>query len=143
MGKYIPVQTNHEIQGEVLVKRSDKTVTGLILPEIVYNVNRKLCCICIENHNSEPLDLQRGQTIGWVTSCIVTQKELGQRPEKHMENTQSIAGRINEADTGIGGASVENAEKAGWKADSLQTVVNRQSYETKEKKCQFICESFQ
>ena len=27
MGKYIPVQTNHEIQGDVLVEIGDKTVT--------------------------------------------------------------------------------------------------------------------
>ena len=64
---YIPVQTNLEILGDVLVKISDKTVTGLILPEIVYNVLRKLGCIFIENHNSESLDLQRGQTIEVVT----------------------------------------------------------------------------
>ena len=68
MGKYIPVQTNREIQGDVLVKISDKTVTGLILPEIVYNVKRKLNCIFIENHNSETLDLQGGQTIGFMRS---------------------------------------------------------------------------
>ena len=42
MGKYIPVQTNREIQGNFLVKINDKTVTGLILPEIVYIVKRKL-----------------------------------------------------------------------------------------------------
>ena len=81
MGKYIPVQTNREIQGDVLVKINDKTVTGLILPEIVYNVKRKLGCIFIENHNSETLDLQRGQTIGFVMSCVVMQEELGQQPE--------------------------------------------------------------
>ena len=63
MGKYIPVQTNLEIQGDVLVKINDKNVTGLILPEIVYNVKKKLGCIFTENHNSEPLDLQRGARI--------------------------------------------------------------------------------
>ena len=42
MGKYITVQTNHDIQGDVLVEISDKTVPGLILPEIVYKVKRKL-----------------------------------------------------------------------------------------------------
>ena len=42
MEKYIPVQTNHEIKGDFLVKMSDKTVTGLILPEIVYNIKKKL-----------------------------------------------------------------------------------------------------
>ena len=67
MGKYIPVQTSQEIQGDVLVETSDNTVTGLILPEIVYNVKRKIGCIFIENHNSVSLDLQRGQTIGVVT----------------------------------------------------------------------------
>ena len=45
MGRYIPVQTSHEIQGDVLVEIRDKTLTGLILPEIVYNVKKKLGCI--------------------------------------------------------------------------------------------------
>ena len=82
MGKYIPVQTNHEIQGDDLVEISDKTVMGLILQEIVHNIRKKLGCIFIENLNSEPLDFQRGQMIGFVTSCIVMQEELGQRLEK-------------------------------------------------------------
>ena len=62
------MQTNCEIQGDVLVEISDKTMTGLVLPEIVYNVKKKLGCIFIENPNSKPLDLQRGQRIGFVTS---------------------------------------------------------------------------
>ena len=33
MGKYIPVQTNREIQGDVLVEISKKTVPGLLLPK--------------------------------------------------------------------------------------------------------------
>ena len=99
MGKYIPVQTNREIQGDVLVEIRDKTVMGLILPEIVYSVKKKLGCIFIENHNSEPLDLQRGQTIGFVTSCILTQEEQGQRLEKCKENTQRVTGRINDTET--------------------------------------------
>ena len=78
MGKYIPVQTNREIQGDNLVEISNKTVTGLILPEIVYKVKRKIGFIFLENYNSESLDFQRGQTIGVVTSCVVTQEELGQ-----------------------------------------------------------------
>ena len=45
MGKYIPVQTSEEIQGDVLVETSDNTVTELILPEIIYNVKRKIGCI--------------------------------------------------------------------------------------------------
>ena len=115
MGKYIPVQTNLEIQGDILVEIRDKTMTGLILPEIVYNVKRKLGCIFIENHNSESLDLQRKQTMGVVMSCVVTQEELGQQPEKRKENMHSVAGQINDEDTCIGGPSVGNAEKAGWK----------------------------
>ena len=67
MGKYIPVQTNREIQGDVLVKISNKTVTGLVLPEIVYNFKKKLGCIFIENHNSESLDFQRGLKIEFLT----------------------------------------------------------------------------
>ena len=92
MPKYIPVQTNHEIKGDVLIEISDNTVTGLILPEIVYNVKKKLF---IENHNSEPLELKRGQTIGLVTSCVVTQAEQGQHQEKRKEDTNYVAGLNN------------------------------------------------
>ena len=116
-------------------------MTGLILPEIIYNVKKKLGCIFIENHNSEPLDLQRQQTIGFATSCVVTQEELGQRPEKHKENTQSVTGQMNDAETGIGSVSVENVEKAGWKADSVQSIENRQCYGTEEEKQKFIRQS--
>ena len=126
MGKYIFVQTNHKIQGDVLVKINNKTVTGLILPKIVYNIKRKFGCIFIENHNSETLDLQRGQTIGFVMSFIVIQEELGQQPEKHKENMHSVAGLINDSVTLIG-ASVGKVEKAGRKADSVQSIENKQT----------------
>ena len=46
MGKYIPVQTNRGVTGEVLIEISDKTVPGLILCEIVY-VKKKLGCIFV------------------------------------------------------------------------------------------------
>ena len=59
----------------------------------------------------------------------MTQAELGQRPEKLKEDTQSITGRINDTETRIGSNSVENAEKAGRKA-------------TEEEKWKFIRESF-
>ena len=49
MGKYIPVQTNPEIKGDVLIEISNKTVMVLILLEIVYNIKKKLVCIFIEN----------------------------------------------------------------------------------------------
>ena len=75
MGKYIPVQTNRGITGDVLIEINDKTVTGLILLEIVYNVKKKLGCIFKENHNSEQQELKRGQTIGLMTSCVVVQAE--------------------------------------------------------------------
>ena len=35
MGKYIPVQSNREITGEVLIEISNKTIPRLVLPEIV------------------------------------------------------------------------------------------------------------
>ena len=57
MGKFISVQTNREITGDVLIEISNITVTGLILLEIVYNDKKKLGCIFIVNHNSEPLEL--------------------------------------------------------------------------------------
>ena len=41
-----------------------------MLPEIVYNVKKKFGCIFVENHNPESLLLNRGQTLGLVTSCI-------------------------------------------------------------------------
>ena len=114
MGKYIPVQTNQEIHGDVKVETIDRTVTGLILPEIVYRVKRKLGCIFIENHNSTPLDLQRGQTIGCMNLCVVKQDEWGQQPELHRKITPSV----NDADTCVGGASRSDAEKAGRRCAS-------------------------
>ena len=75
MQKYIPVQTNCEITGEVLIEISDKTIPRLVLPEIVYNIKKTLSCNFVENHNSESMMLNRGQTIGLVTTCIVAQEE--------------------------------------------------------------------
>ena len=49
-------------------------------------------------------------------------------------------------ETHIGGASVGSAkkdQKAGWKAEFVQTIENRQSFETEEEKQKFIRESFQ
>ena len=60
MGKYIPVQTNRGVTGDVLIEISDKTIPRLVLPEIVYNFKKKLGCIFVENHNSEPLMLKIG-----------------------------------------------------------------------------------
>ena len=74
MGKYIPVQTNREITGEVLIEFSDKTTPGLVLPEIVYNIKKKLGCLFVENHNLEPMVLKRGRTVGLVMSCVVAQE---------------------------------------------------------------------
>ena len=42
-----------------------------------------------------------------------------------------------------GGAIVGDVEKAGWKADSVQSIENRKFYKTKEEKHQFVCKSFQ
>ena len=122
MGKYIHVQTNCGVTGDVLIEISNKTVSGLILHEIVYNVKKKLGCIFVENLNSKPLMLKRGPTIEIVTSCIVTKAEQGQPPEKRKEDTQSVTGWSNDTDSCIGGASVRNGEKAGWKVDSLYKI---------------------
>ena len=64
--------------------------------------------------------------IGQVTSCLVTQDEQGQLPEKHKEDTQSVTGQSNDMETRIGGTSGENTEKAG----SVQSTENRQFNET-------------
>ena len=61
MGKYIHVETIRRVKGDVLIEIGDKTMLGLILPEIVYNVKKKLGCIFVENHNSKPILLKRGQ----------------------------------------------------------------------------------
>ena len=61
----------------------------------------------------------------------------------HRENRPCVTERSNDAETRIGGASVRNAEKAGRKADSVQSLGNRQCYETEEEKRKFIRESFQ
>ena len=55
-----------------------KTIPGLVLPEIVYNVKKELGCIFVENQNPESMLLKRGQTIGLVISCIVTKEEQAQ-----------------------------------------------------------------
>ena len=76
----------------------------------------------------------------------MTQEELGQQLEKHKEDTQCVTWQSNCAETGIGGASVGNAkkvEKAGLKAEWVQTIENRKSYETEAEKRKFIRKSFQ
>ena len=88
-------------------------MNALILPGIVYNARKKLGCILIENHNAIPLDLQRGQTKWFLTSCVVKQEELGQWPGMCREATHGFTERINDEETYVGGASRSDAEKAG------------------------------
>ena len=107
------------------------------MPEIFNNVKKKLGCIFIENHNSELILLKRKQMIG-----LVAQAEQGQLLEKRKEDTQHIIGQNNVTESCIGRTSVGIVEKAGRKADSLQSIENRKFYETKGEKRQFICESF-
>ena len=81
-----------------------------------------------------------------VSSCVVTQEILGQHSEKCNESTQSVKEDSNSAETSIGGASVEDTEKvekAGQNIECVQTIENRQTYETEEEKRKFIKESFQ
>ena len=80
--------------------------------------------------------LKRGQTIGLVTSCVVTQAEQGQTPEMYKEDRQSVTGQSNDTDTHIGVARVGDVEKAGRKVDSVLSI------ETEGEKQQFIHESF-
>ena len=97
MGKYIPVQTNRGITGDVLIEISENTVTGLILPEIVYNFKKKLRCIFIKNHNSEPLKLKKGPAKGLVTSFVVRRSVRKIR--------KASQDRVMTQDTQIGGTS--------------------------------------
>ena len=69
--------------------------------------------------------LKRGQTIRLVTSCVVIQEEQGQAPVEHNDAMQSVTRMSNDMVTFIGGASVGAMEKAGWKADSVQSRENR------------------
>ena len=99
-------------------------------------------------------------------SCVVKQKEQGQRREMCKENMPGVTEGNNDMDTSIGGADVSDAEKAGRmpcitersndadtctggasmsyaeKAGSVQFIESRQCYETKEEKRKFIRESF-
>ena len=59
--------------------------------------------------------MKRRQTIGLVTSCLVTQDELGQTPGKGFYATQSVTERSKETESHTGGANVCDAEKAGPK----------------------------
>ena len=67
----------------------------------------------IENHNSKPLDLQQGQMIGCVTSCVVKCEEQGQQLEMSKNMTPGVTERSNDVGTSIGGAGVGYAGKAG------------------------------
>ena len=40
MGKYIPVQKNCGVTGDVLIEISDKAVPEIVLPETVYHVKK-------------------------------------------------------------------------------------------------------
>ena len=73
----------------------------------------------------------------------MTLEEQGQRTVARSEVTQSITGTSNDMDTHIGGASRDDAKKAGQKADSVQSRENRRFYKTKEENRQFIHESYQ
>ena len=44
LGKFIPLQTNHGVTGDVLIEISDKTMPGLVLPEIVKKKERLYFC---------------------------------------------------------------------------------------------------
>ena len=69
--------------------------------------------------------MQRGQTLGCINSCVVKSEEIGQQPELRKTDPPSVSDaekagrepgvteRINATDTSIGGASGEDARKAG------------------------------
>ena len=75
-------------------------------------------------------------------SCIVMQEEKGQTPVEDSDAMQSRS-EGNATDNCIVGDSGGREEKAGQIADSVQSIENRNFYETEEEKLQFICDSFQ
>ena len=79
--------------------------------------------------------LKRGQTIGLVTSCVVTHEEQGQALVERNDATQCVLERSNDTESCIGGATVSDVEKAGRKADNVQSIENINFYETEEEKC--------
>ena len=89
-----------------------------MLPEIVYNIKKKLGCIFGENHNSESMVLKRGQTIGLVTSCIVTQGKQGQTLAERSDTSQSVTGMSNDTDTHKGGANFSVGEPGESRVES-------------------------
>ena len=108
---------------------------------LLTNIFTFINSLFIEKHSSVSLDLQRGQSIGVVMSCVVTQEELGQQSKKRKEDMQCITGRSNCWETCIGrasGGNVEKVEKAGRKEECVQTIESRQSYKTEEEKRKII-----
>ena len=101
-----------------------------------------------------------------VTSCVVKCEEQGKQPEMLENITPGVTERSNDVGTGIGGAGVSYAKKAGRttciieqsnagdtciggasrrdveKAGSVHSIESRQFYETEVKKRKFIRESF-
>ena len=71
--------------------------------QIVYKVKKKLGCIFVE-------------------SILL----------KSSDPTQNVTERSNDMETFIGGTSVGNVEKAGQRADSVQSIENRKFYESEE-----------
>ena len=59
----------------------------------------------VENHNPESIMLKRGQTIGLVTSCIVTHEEQGQALVEGNEARQCVPERSNDTESCVRGAS--------------------------------------
>ena len=96
-----------------MIKINDKTISKLVLPEIVYNIKKKLGCIFVKNHNLEFIQLKRQQPIGLVKSCVVTQEEQGQTLVELSDAMQRVTERSNDTETSIGGPSVGDMEKAG------------------------------
>ena len=88
----------------------------------------------MENHNPQSIVLKRGQTIGLVMSCVVTQEEQGHSLIENSDATQSVTGKSNDTENCVGGASGRRAEKEGQTANSVQSIENRNFYETEEER---------
>ena len=109
-----------------------------MLPEIVYNFKKKLGYIFVENHNLESILLKRGLT----TSCVVTQEKQGETPVECSDAIKSVTERTNNTETHIEGTSVGYEEKAGRRADSVQSIENRKFYEKKKKSISLFVKVF-
>ena len=72
-----------------MVEPSDRTVTGLVLPDILDNMKKKMRCIFAENHSPECIQLTN---VGIMTSCLIADKSESDQLRMQNDAKQSVMG---------------------------------------------------